>query len=383
MNDRLMDVVTRRGVTFQRAFGSRLYDNDGRDYIDFFADSGALSLGYTEVAADIARSVWGSPELNPVHVPLILRFARREGILDRLCSATSMEKVYTCCSGSEAVEVAIKLARLYQYKSGNRSTTIYTTGGAYHGRTYGALAAGDSPPYHTEGFGPLPRHFQRFNDPDEIEDAAAILISPVKCTNDVVEYPAGWLRGVRERADRTGALVIYDEIQTGMGRSGAVLYSQRGPQQAQPDVVVLGKGMAGGMPMASVLARGPASRAFTPGTQFSTFGGNQLGLLGVEYMLSRLTPAFLQKVEHNGRYIANALADMRGVGRIRQVGMMVAFDCLFNIFDVAEAAMDKGLIVGAFRKGVGAIKITPPLNIDQTTMDYGLDRLSDALRSVR
>jgi len=381
----LMSTVTVRDVPFVDASGATLYAQDGRAFIDFFADSGAASLGYnsTEHSQMLNRAATGTVSV-PFHVPCIFNWPFREKLAARLCSKLEMDHVFFCTSGTEGIETAIKLARRWQWDidKQNARTTIYTVAGAYHGRTYASMASGDCPSYHTDGYGPLPEGFQRFTEPRGIgEDCAAVLLSPVACSNDVRPYDQQWLRSVHRRAFALGAPVIWDEVQTGAGRSGTMSYADRFRGDFRPNISVFAKGLGMGFPVAAVVAEMPYSQAFTPGTHFSTFGGSGLGMLAIDGMMDWLD-LHRGVPETVGQIIAKGIEGMPHVGAIRRVGAMVAFDCDVSIFDVANEAMKRGLIIGAFRRGVGVIKITPPLNISPDELEEGLKRLREALAAV-
>lgn len=405
MTKRLMSTLAHRDITFVRGEGSCLVDEHGKRYLDFFCDVGTSSLGYSDpLMAGALRQMLDQG--IPPHAPNLYGFQERDRAATRLCLATGMDRVFFCNSGTEAAEAAIKLARLWQWQmAGGRSradggallapskarTTIYTYAGGFHGRTYGALAAGDGPKYHTEGFGPLPEGFKHFKTLDQIDtDAAAIMLAPVFGNNDVQMYDSEWLLQLRRMATEMGALLIFDEVQTGAGRTGRMTYNQRldsaqgGGSLVEPkgiaDIITLAKGIAMGAPVGAMLAREPYGSTFTPGTHFSTFGGNPLGMVFLNGMLDWL--------ERNSMHVGRVgVALMEGIAAMgfkpRGIGLLWAFDCDVDTIALSHACLEEGLLIGAFRAGPGAVKLTPPLNISINDLRVGLDKLNTAYLRVK
>lgn len=374
---RLMSTLAFRDVTFVSGAGAKLYTDNGEDYIDFFCDVGTSSLGYNP--PEMKHALERMLEQNiPAHAPNLYGFEERNRAADRLCAATGMDKVFFCNSGAEAVEGAIKLARLHKWKSGlGGATKVFSYKGGFHGRTYAGMAAGDGPVYHRQGFGGLPPDFHHFERIEDIHrDTAAIILSPVFGNNDVIEYPRGWLMALRRHATEIGAVLIFDEVQTGSGRTGLHTYNQSLGGIA--DIITLAKGVAMGAPVGAVLAREPYASTFTPGSHFSTFGGNPISMVFVNGMLDWLGRN-LGVVERTGEYIRNAF---HGLANVRGPGMLLAFDTQLDSLALAKACLEERVLIGAFRPGPGPIKITPPLNIRRDVLDDGLGRLMRGIRRV-
>lgn len=379
-HDRLMSTLDFREITFSRGEGSWLFEREsGRPYLDFFCDVGTSSLGYASMEQRLALLALYDGFV-PLHSPNLYGHEARDLAAKRLCERTDMDKVFFCNSGAEAVEAAIKIARLWHYKNGDGRRYITSYRGGFHGRTLATLAAGDGPTYHREGFEPLPEMFDHFDSLADLEKLsstppAAVLLSPVFGNNDVLEYPDGWLLELQRWCEKHGTLLIFDEVQTGSGRSGLeYTYAQR--LGLKPDIICLGKGVAMGVPVGACLARAPYSDTFTPGTHFSTFGGNPLCCTFVNGMLNWATPSHLGEVEDKGQVLREALARLPYAKNVRGVGMLCAFDLESDGIDFSKRCLDLGLLIGAFRRGPGPVKVTPPLNITIRDLDHGLSLMA-------
>lgn len=359
----LMDTI-RPFVEVSAAHGSVLTLRDGNEVVDFFCDVGTASLGY-------------STGRQLAHVPNLYRLSLREEAAKRLCLASGMDKVFFSTSGTEAVEASIKLARRFQ--SPQRRTILSESGG-FHGRTYAALAAGDGPPHHTQGFGPLPECFAHARIGKDTwrrvtDRTCAVLISPINGNNDVIVHDVDHLRSIQKACQDTGAVLIFDEVQTGAGRasSGNVTYAQG--VGLEPDVVCLGKGVAAGIPCGVTLARGEVANAFAPGTHFSTFGGSPTAMTGVLDMLKFLAtnPRSADRV---GDAVVSSVATY--ATNVRGQGALIAFDLDVDRVEFANACLEEGVLVPSFRAGPGALKVTPPLNIGAEELIHGLDAMAKA-----
>lgn len=389
----LMSTLDFNLLGFHGGHGAWLKGYDGKDYLDFFSDVGTASLGYcSEEQRAVLTRLLDPHEAIPLHQPNLFASMERDSAAGRLCQATGMERVFFCNSGTEAVEAALKVARLTQAKRYGtlcrvsiepKRSLIASYVGGFHGRTYGGLSAGDGPAYHTWGYGPLLDGFRHFSDISEIpKDAAAVILAPVFGNNDVRVYPDGWLEQLRKHCDDNGIILIFDEVQTGSGRCGTTFtYAQN--IGVQPDVITLAKGLGMGVPVGAMLARGDCAEAFTPGTHFSTFGGSPMCCAFVNGMLDWATAQQLKLVALKGRSIRTILKQLSFVQNVRGVGMLNAFDVDFCTRRYAEACFQHGILIGAFRSGPGPIKITPPLNIDMEDIFLGIQGMNDAYNDMR
>jgi acetylornithine/succinyldiaminopimelate/putrescine aminotransferase len=381
----LMNTLTPMpGRTFVSGDGSWLVDQRGERVLDFYADTGTASMGYhsPEMAAALRRIL---DERIPAHSPNVIRHTERDRAAERLAKACGMDKVFFCTSGAEAVEAAMKCARKVQWDRGQGNRVdIYAWRDAFHGRTLATLAAGDGPTYHHTGFGPLPAGFKRFFDIDDIRpDAAAVLLAPVMSNYTLITYPDAWLRDLRAYCDKHNILLIFDEVQTGSGRTGGnITYGQRIGVQA--DIIAVAKGMAMGLSCGACLARGAAAEAFTPGSHFSTFGGQPTAMVFVNAMLDYLAaPGTIDDINAKGRQLREGLASHLWATNVRGVGMLVGFDIDVDKIVFARECLSRGLLIGAFRPGPGPVKLTPPLNITRAEIAHGLDIMARSYNEVR
>jgi len=372
----LMSTVDRLSRTFIGGHGPYLIAADGaEDVLDFFTDTGTASMGYNSPHALAALERIRSEGI-PVHVPNICPFPERDRAAQRLCAATNMAKVFFSSSGAESVEAAIKLARLWHHKRDTGRSDIYAMSGGFHGRSLATVAAGDGPSYHTDGFGPLPDGFYKFSEVEEIpRDAAAILLAPVFGHHDVRVLSRAFLRSLRTFADANDIVLIFDEVQSGSGRSGA--WCQTRPQ---PDILCLAKGLGMGASVGATLANEKLAGTFTPGVHFSTFGGNPLQMVFVNAMLDALTPELLRSIHVDGDWFREQLERRWWVRSVRGVGLMIAFDIRGDARTFARLCGERGLIIGAWRPN--PVKIAPPLNIARRELEHGLAIMDEAAKEM-
>lgn len=363
--------------------GAYLIAEDGTRLLDFHADTGASSLGYNHPASRKAFS--DILERNyPVHMISLYPFAEREECAARLCVHTEMDKAFFCSSGAEAIEACIKLARKYQYnfrRGNNVRQEIWSLRRGFHGRSYSTLAAGDGPSYHTEGFGPHLEGFHKW-DWDDIEainpNAAAVLFAPVLGHHDVVPYTKEQLQSIRDYCDAYDILLIFDEVQSGSGRSGSFLYAQQ--IGVMPDIVGLAKGVAMGFPVGVCLARGEVADAFTPGSHFSTFGGSPPSCVFINAMLDYLTPEFLKSVTERGEYTIRRMQELGWFNEVRGIGLLICGDSDLDAVEFAKRADEKGLIIGAWRPN--PIRVTPVLDASIEDIEHGIQIMDEVAREM-
>lgn len=366
----LMNTIsTKDDIVVTRGDGSYFVDEADNRYLDFFTDSGTASLGHGGAEHQAARQKMEDHQY-PLHALNMFDHELRSKVAEKVCRATGYDKIFFSNSGAESVETAIKLARKYQAdKMDFAKNQIWSIRGSFHGRTYGALAASDGPLYHFNGFHPLPGSFYFFYEIEQIDFslAAAVIISPVYCNNDVKLYPTEWLKYLRERCKATGTLLIYDEIQTGSGRVGDYTYAKT--INVEPDILLLAKGFGMGCPVAATLAKDDIAKAFTPGTHFTTFGGSPLALVYVDSMFDWLE-ANRSGIRAIGEEMLRDLRNSKWTKDVRGVGMFIAFDIEGDAMEFASGCLDEGLVIGAFRSN--PVKITPPLNLAISEWQHGL-----------
>ena len=369
----VMPTYGRAELSFVRGEGVWLYDADERAYLDMAAGIAVNNLGHchphlVQALTEQASRLW--------HVSNLYRIPGQEQLALRLAKAAKLDHVFFCNSGAEANEGAVKMARRYHYKQGDTSRVkILCAGGAFHGRTLGMLAATDRPVFR-EGFGPIPAGFVHapFGNLNQLRDmmgpdVAAIFVEPIQGEGGANAAPAGYLEGIRAAADEFGALVIADEIQTGMGRSGQLFAYQA--SAIQPDIVALAKGLGGGFPIGAVIARGDIGEAMGPGSHGTTFGGNPLAVAAGNAVMDVMDePDFFPHLAARIAQLDTALQELqkahsqkiielRGLGMLR--GLQLAPGLVAG--DVNLALREAGLLAVPAANNV--LRLLPPLTISE------------------
>lgn len=387
---RLVPVYRQRELVLDHGRGSRLWDAEGCDYVDFAAGIAVSALGYGD--ADVLAALHEQSEKlwhtsNIFHSEPPLRLA------EELTQASGFaQRVFFCNSGAEANEAAIKLARRHaaQHGRGLEQRTILTFHGSFHGRTLATVTATAQPKYQ-QGFEPLPGGFRyaAFNDPEAFdaafgEDVAAVLVEPIQGEGGVLPAAPGFLGHVRARCNASGALLIFDEIQSGMGRSGRLWAHEW--DGVRPDVMTLAKGLGCGFPIGAMLANERAANALEFGSHGSTFGGNPLAAAVARVALRKLSdPALLENVECQGQALREGLemldarhgvfAQLRGRGLL--LGAVLRPEFAGRAGEILDHAARAGLLL--LQAGPDVLRFTPALNIADHDVTEGLHRLDDAL----
>jgi len=366
-------------VAFVRGEGRRLWDENGKRYLDMLSGLGVTCLGHSHPAlvAAIRRQ---AGEL--LHVSNLYYHEPGARLAERLVEQSFADRVFFCNSGAEANEAAIKMARR---RDPNRHEVVSTLG-SFHGRTLGALAATGQSNLH-EGFGPMPAGFLHvaYDDPAALAEAvgpatAAVMVEPIQGEGGVVVPDPGYLSRVREICDNSGALMIVDEVQTGVGRSGTFYaFEQFG---ITPDIVSSAKGLAGGLPIGAVLATDEAAKGFVAGSHGTTFGANPLvctAALAVLEVFER--EDLLSHCREMGSYLGERLAELAATRddavEARGLGLMRAIELGRPARAVAEKALEAGLIINATAGTV--VRFLPPLTITREEIDEGMELLKKAL----
>ena len=365
-------------VVFVKGEGALLFDAKGKRYIDFIAGIGVNSLGHNY--APLVEAVQ-KQAAREIHISNYYLSDAGVAFADELLSATGFSGGFFGNSGAEANEAAIKLARKYGYMNGGeKRRTIYTLEQSFHGRTLATLTATGQEKFHPPYFAPYVADFKtiKANDWSAVETAfddttAALLIECVQGEGGVNLVDAEWACAASDAARKAGAIVMADEVQTGMGRCGTLLASER--LGFCPDVVTLAKGIAGGIPMGACLFRGKADKVFSAGDHQSTFAGNPLACSAGRIVLKTLSaPGFLDDVNRKGDYIRNSISGWKIpiVTDVRGLGLMIGTEIAGTIkpFDVEKRCLEKGLCVSI--AGTNVIRFLPPLTITDKEMDAGL-----------
>jgi acetylornithine/N-succinyldiaminopimelate aminotransferase len=376
----LMPTYPPAPVTFVRGEGSWLYDDQGKRYLDFLSGLGVTSLGHAHPAVADALCKQAHTLLHTSNLFATIPQQQLADSLDRLIAAGEGQ-VFFCNSGAEANECAIKLAR----RAGGRgSHVVISAYGSFHGRTLATLHATGQPAKH-EAFQPLPEGFRHvaFDDADSMEKAfdpsvAAVLLEVVQGEGGVNPVSPGYLAEVRRMCDEHGALLIIDEVQTGLGRTGCWFAFQH--HGIRPDIVTVAKALGNGVPIGACWARREVAQAFQPGDHASTFGGQPLAaaaaLAVVEAMQAHDVPA---RARRAGQRLVGALRELKGAKEVRGLGLLLAVELDEGRVagDVAANALAEGLVVNAVTKS--AIRLAPPLLVTDQEIDQGVEILRDVI----
>jgi acetylornithine/N-succinyldiaminopimelate aminotransferase len=365
----LMTNYARLPVRFERGAGAVLWDSEGREYLDALSGVAVCGLGHAHPAITAALC---SQAGKLIHTSNIYEIPLQEDLSAELAKLAGMDRVFFCNSGAEANEAAIKLARLHGHKRGIREPAIVVMEGSFHGRTLATLSATGNRKVQA-GFEPLVKGFVRvpFNDLDAIctvaentADVVAVLVEPVQGEGGIRIPDADYLAGVRALCDRHGWLMMLDEVQTGVGRTGRWFAFQH--QNIKPDVITLAKGLGNGMPIGACLAHGAAAEVFEPGNHGSTFGGNPLACsaaLAVVHTIEK--EGLVARAEELGQRMLDGfrkhLMDIPGVVAIRGLGLMLAVELDRPCAVLVKNALASGLLINVTAERV--VRLLPPLVI--------------------
>ena len=386
----VMQTYGRAEIGFLRGEGCWLESDSGEKYLDCASGIAVNTLGHSHphlVAAltEQAGKLW--------HTSNLYRIPGQEIVAKMLASLSGLDQVFFCNSGAEATEAAVKIARRAAYEKGEpERMTILCATGAFHGRTLGMLAATDRPVFRT-GFGPMPAGFDHvsFGNLNALRAAlgphvAAVMVESVQGEGGAKQVPDGYLAGVREATDEFGALVIADEVQAGIGRTGRLFsYEDTG---IKPDIVALAKGLAGGFPIGAVIASKAVGAAMTPGTHGSTFGGNPLAMAAARAVLEILgEDGFLADVRERAAYLDTALHQLqtqfpaliealRGSGFLRGIRLHDSVDLPALVNRLRD---DHLLTVPA---ADNTLRLLPPLTIHRDEIDLAIAKLVTALTAM-
>lgn len=370
-------------VSLVRGEGSKVWDAEGREYLDLFPGWGCNLLGYSPPAV-VEAIQQQAAEL--IHVPNTWYTEQQGRFAEFLCTR-SFGKAFFCNSGAEANEAAIKLARLHG--SEKKRFRIITFERGFHGRTFGALTATAQPKYH-EGLGPLMAGFRYapLNDLEAVaelidDETCGILVEPIQGEGGVRIPDPGFLQGLRDLCDQNNMLLMFDEVQTGMGRTGEwFAYQHSG---VQPDVITMAKGLAGGVACGAMLARDEIAGDLRPGMHASTFGGNSLAMaagLATGHTIEQ--EGLLDVVKGNADYIQQRLTDAAEtlpiIKEIRVCGMMIGIELSISSTPAVGKCMERGVLLNATQDTV--VRLLPAMNISQAEIDTGLEVLLEVLHEM-
>ena len=383
------DIYSPPKIEFVRGEGARLVDADNREYLDCAAGIAVNCLGYNhphmvESLKEAADGIW--------HLSNLFEIPGQQKLATRLCDNTFADRVFFTNSGAEAMECAIKTARRYHFEKGNpERVNIITFEGAFHGRTIATVAAGGNEKY-IEGFGPKAPGFISlpFGDHDALKAAvddktAGILIEPVQGEGGVREVPGQCLRGLRELCDKHGILLIFDEVQTGVGRTGKLFAHQW--YDVEPDIMGIAKGIGAGFPLGACLAREEVALAMGPGTHGSTYGGNPLAMaMGNAVLDVVLEDGFIEGVNEKAIVFRQYLSELLDtypdlLEDVRGSGLLLGMKAKVPNVELVAAMRDQGLLVVA--AGSNVIRILPPLVVTDEDMREIMNRMRAGLDAYK
>lgn len=386
-DEHLFRNYAREPVAFSRGRGTVLWGLDGRKYLDFIGGIAVSSLGHAHPA--LVRAIRDQAD-RYLHVSNLYHIPEQAEAAGLLKEVSGFGRAFFCNSGTEAVEAAIKLARKWgRTRLGSAAPEIIVTEGSFHGRTLGALAATGVARYR-EAFEPLTPGFRfvPFNDLEAAEAAAgpdtcAVLVEPVQGEGGVIPADPAYLAGLRELTARRDALLVLDEVQTGIGRTGRWLAFEH--YEIRPDVVALAKGLGGGIPVGAVLASADAADLLAPGDHGTTFGGNALACAAVCAVLRTIREeGLLENVAVMGRRLVDGLQTMDleqpVVGEVRALGLLLGIDLTLDAPPVASRCRERGLLLNAVRPHT--LRLAPPLTVSAPEVDAALIILRDVLNEI-
>ena len=385
----VMGTYGRQNVVFERGEGSWIISTKGERYLDFASGVAVNALGHAHpklIAAltEQAQKLWHSSNLY--------RVAGQERLAERLCAATFADKVFFCNSGAEACEGAIKITRRYHFANGHPERwRIVTFKGAFHGRTLATIASAGNEK-HLEGFGKPADGFDivPFGNLEAAEKAigpetAGIMVEPVQGEGGVNVAPPGFLKGLRELCDKHGLLLVLDEVQTGMGRTGKLFAHEWAG--ITPDVMAVAKGIGGGFPVGAFLATEEAAKGMVAGTHGSTFGGNPLAMaVGNAVLDTILEPGFLEHVEAMGLRLKQELARLKdefpkAIVEVRGQGLLAGIKVAMPVGDLVNACAAEHLLTVS--AGDNTMRLLAPLNVSESEICEAVARVSRALQRLQ
>jgi acetylornithine/N-succinyldiaminopimelate aminotransferase len=383
MSDHLMSTYARQPVAFRRGEGALLWDAADKQYLDAVSGIAVTNLGHAHPAVSAALC---DQAASLIHTSNLYQIEQQIALGDRLCAASGLERSFFCNSGAEANEAALKLARLYGHHRGIEKPAIIVMENSFHGRTLATLSASGNRKVQA-GFEPLVTGFVRapYDDLESIRSIArnepnvvAVLVEPVQGEGGVNIPAADYLNGLREICDREQWLLMLDEIQTGMGRTGRFLAHMH--NGIQPDVATVAKALGNGVPIGACLARGPAAEVFQPGNHGTTFGGNPLAC--------RVALSVLETLEREGLAARAAelgtwmlegfrerLEGLDGIRDIRGEGLMIGIELERDCGELVRQALERGLLINVTAGRV--IRLLPPLILSDAQASQIVETVSE------
>lgn len=381
MSNSLLKIYNQFDINISHGEGVNLFDINGKKYTDLLSGIAVCGLGYNnnelnKIAIEQLNKVW--------HTSNLFHSSKQSDLAEKLCYISGLDKVFFCNSGTEANEAAIKFTRKY----GNGKYKIITAKGSFHGRTMGSLSASAQEKL-WEGFHPLTPGFVSvpYNDLNSLKDAIdketiAVMLEPIQGENGVVTPSSNYLKEVRELCDKNNLLLIIDEIQTGIGRTGKYFAFQH--DDILPDIVTAAKGIANGLPLGAVLLSDKVAEKIPPGAHGSTFGGNPVAVSVANKVLEIIDNSFLNKIDKIGNYLLNQLNGINNplIENIRGKGLMIGIqiNSKYDVKQLAKKIIAKNFLVGT--AGNNVLRLLPPLIIDKENIDDFVYILKDLFNNM-
>jgi len=376
----LLQNYSRYAVNFSYGEGAYLFDESGKEYLDFLSGIAVTGFGHRhphiqQKVAEQIDKLW--------HVSNLFESQGQEVLAKKLALVSGLDRAFFCNSGAEAVEAAIKFAR----KWGHERYHIIAAEKSFHGRTMGSLSATGQPKF-WNGFGPMLEGFSfvPFGDSRAVEQAiesetVAVLVEPIQGESGIILPPENYLRSLRDICDAHHLLLILDEVQSGMGRTGKMFAHQW--EDIRPDIMTLAKGIANGLPLGAVLCTEEVGECIKAGDHGSTFGGNPVSIASANAVMDLLTDEFLESIDRNGSALLEGIRslELEAVEEVRGKGLMIGIQLEEGISakTVVRAILDEGVLVGT--SGESVLRILPPFVIAQKEINRFLEVLNQVVQS--
>jgi len=380
----VMNTYTRQGIAVVRGRGCRVWDEKGREYLDMVSGIAVTNLGHAHPV--IVKALQDQAE-QLFHCSNLYRIPVQESVAKMLVENSFESRVFFCNSGAEANEGAIKLVRRYCNARGRRGSYIISCRESFHGRTLTTLAATGQTKYQ-QGFDPIPQGFVHvpYGDIDALRTAVSdeiggVIIEPIQGEGGVRIPPSGYLKQVRQLCDETGLLMVLDEVQTGMARTGRLFGYMH--EEVTPDIMTLAKALGNGFPVGAMVAKTEVAEALTPGSHASTFGGNPLAMACSEATLSfMLRENIAARAETRGAYLMEKLEELKkdhsSLKEVRGKGLMIGAEFDADVSFFPAAGLEKGILLNVVQGKI--LRLVPPLIISNEELDHAVEIMDTLLR---
>jgi acetylornithine/N-succinyldiaminopimelate aminotransferase len=378
-----MNTYSRMGITIARGRGCQIWDSSGTQYLDMVSGIAVCNLGHAHPT--VVNALKSQAE-QLFHCSNLYRIPQQETLAQMIAENSFPSLAFFCNSGAEANEAAIKLVRRYCSSCGRRGSTIITCDGSFHGRTLATLAATAQAKYR-QGFDPIPEGFISvpYGDMGALEseitsEIGAVMIECIQGEGGVNIPPSGYLKQVRDLCDEFGLLLVLDEVQTGMARTGMLFAYQH--DDIEPDIMTLAKALGNGFPVGAMVAKPDVAEALNPGSHASTFGGNPLAMAcSIATMTTMIKEDIAGQATKKGAYLMGRLNGLKGahpaLREVRGRGLMVGVEFDTDISFFPQAGLEKGILLNVIQGRI--LRLVPPLTIDTSELDQAVDSIHTIL----